>query len=88
MSVLARLRKHRFPPDEPLFCNENQCSRLDRICDRVEYGVVRRMVYQSEPESHWQPMGLAGVTRIKLAILPLDGSLHACQKEPVQSGIR
>lgn len=33
----------------------------------------RKMVYQSEPESNWRPMDLAGVTRIKLAILPLDG---------------
>ena len=34
---------------------------------------LKKMVYQPKPESQWQPMDLAGVTRIKLAILPLNG---------------
>ena len=34
---------------------------------------LRHMKYQPERKSNWQPMDLAGVTRIKLAILPLDG---------------
>ena len=34
---------------------------------------LKQMIYQSERGSNWQPMDLAGVTRIKLAILPLDG---------------
>ena len=34
---------------------------------------LKQMIYQSERESNWQPMDLAGVTRIKLAILPLNG---------------
>ena len=33
---------------------------------------LKQMVYQAEGESNWRPMDLAGVTRIKLAILPLD----------------
>ena len=34
---------------------------------------LKKMTYQPEPEGNWQPMDLAGVTRIKLAILPLNG---------------
>jgi len=35
---------------------------------------LRQMKYQPERKSNWQPMDLAGVTRIKLAILPLEGN--------------
>ncbi len=34
---------------------------------------LKEMEYQPEPEASWRPMDLAGVTRIKLAILPLEG---------------
>jgi hypothetical protein len=34
---------------------------------------LKQMIYQAEDESNWQPMDLAGVTRIKLSILPVDG---------------
>lgn len=33
----------------------------------------KRMVYQPDPDADWQPMDLTAATRIKLAILPLDG---------------
>ena len=33
----------------------------------------KQMVYKSDADSDWQPMDLAGVTRIKLAILPING---------------
>ncbi len=34
---------------------------------------LKQMTYQSKRQSNWRPMDLAGVTRIKLAILPIDG---------------
>ena len=33
----------------------------------------KQMIYQKDPDAEWQPMDLAGATRIKLAILPVDG---------------
>jgi hypothetical protein len=33
----------------------------------------KQMIYQKEPDAEWQPMDLAGATRIKLAILPVNG---------------
>lgn len=42
--------------------------------DEVEGGFnLREMVYRPEPEADWQPMDLNGATRIKLAILPVNG---------------
>ena len=56
---------------------KNIFKRKCYICHggaEVEGGFdLKKMIYQSEPESTWQPMDLAGVTRIKFAILPLDG---------------
>lgn len=56
---------------------KNIFKRKCYICHgggEVEGGFdLKKMIYQPEPESNWQPMDLAGVTRIKLAILPLDG---------------
>lgn len=33
----------------------------------------RQMTYRPQDESDWQPMDLAAATRLKLAILPVDG---------------
>jgi len=44
---------------------------------------LKRMVYRSNKQSDWQPIDLNGATRIKLAILPIDG---IAPKMPKKSG--
>ena len=34
---------------------------------------LKKMIYQPDPDTDWRPMDLAAATRIKLAILPIDG---------------
>ena len=57
---------------------ENTFKRKCYIChggaEEVKGGVnLKKMVYKPDKESEWQSMDLAGATRIKLAILPIDG---------------
>lgn len=60
---------------------EHVSSILKRKCyichggaEKIEGGFdLKQMIYQPKPGSPWQPMDLDGVTRIKLAVLPLDG---------------
>jgi hypothetical protein len=43
----------------------------------------KRMSYRPDEQSDWQPIDLDGATRIKFAILPIDGN---APKMPKQSG--
>ena len=43
----------------------------------------KRMVYRPDEQSDWQPIDLNGATRIKLAVLPIDGK---APKMPKKSG--
>ena len=41
---------------------------------------LKKMVYRVNEASDWRPMDLSGVTRIKLAILPINGELPQMPK--------
>jgi hypothetical protein len=68
------------PPSLKFVVPEHVSNVLKRKCYICHGGAevkggfdFKKMVYQSDSEPNWQPMDLAGVTRIKLAILPLNG---------------